>query len=385
MGETAGAEAILVGGGLQNSLLALALLHRAPELYLTLVERERVLGGNHTWCFHARDVPMPSLAWLEPLVVHRWPGYQVRFPGLVRDIQQPYAAITSERLDAVLRERLAGAPHARLLAGCAARRVESGSVELADGRLLHARLVVDARGPELEYPPACGFQKFVGLEVVLASDSLLGSPLLMDATVAQRDGFRFLYLLPLGRRRLLAEETVFSDRPQLEALAMRTRVLAYLEERGFAVRAVLREEKGVLPMPFGGPGRVPRPDPLRAGYAGGFFHPATGYSLPAAVRLAELVAGRAPDPPPRRALLEHWRRHQRQARFARWLNWVMFRLVQPEERWRIFAAFHRLPEETISRFYALELGTVDRLRILGLRPPPLKLRRLVAPEGRILP
>ncbi len=47
----------LVGGGLQNGLLALALRAARPAARLALVERGATLGGNHTWCFHAGDLP----------------------------------------------------------------------------------------------------------------------------------------------------------------------------------------------------------------------------------------------------------------------------------------------------------------------------------------
>jgi len=48
---------LLVGGGLQSALIALALLQREPTPSIAVVEREPLLGGNHTWCFHAADVP----------------------------------------------------------------------------------------------------------------------------------------------------------------------------------------------------------------------------------------------------------------------------------------------------------------------------------------
>ena len=91
---------MLVGGGLQNGLLALALRARRPEARIALVEREATLGGNHTWSFHEGDVPEAAREWTEPLVAHRWPAYDVRFPGLERTLRHAYATIPSSRLDA---------------------------------------------------------------------------------------------------------------------------------------------------------------------------------------------------------------------------------------------------------------------------------------------
>ena len=80
---------VLVGGGLQNSLIALALNRRRPGLRVALVERAERLGGNHTWCFHAGDFTSDTAALIEPLVVRRWPGYEVHFPQLYRFLDEP--------------------------------------------------------------------------------------------------------------------------------------------------------------------------------------------------------------------------------------------------------------------------------------------------------
>ena len=49
----------------------------------------------------------------------------------------------------------------------------------------------------------------------------------MDATVPQRDGFRFMYVLPLAEDRLLVEDTTFSDSPRLDQEALRESVHEY--------------------------------------------------------------------------------------------------------------------------------------------------------------
>jgi lycopene beta-cyclase len=285
-------------------------------------------------------------------------------------LHQEYAAITSARLDQVVQDRLSRAPGAVLLAGVDVQRVEPDGVVLADGTHLGAAVVVDARGPAPVAPGApCGYQKFVGLEVELERTSAIEHPILMDATLPQRDGYRFVYLLPFAPRRLLVEDTYFSDHPSLDREALRAEVNGYLRTRGFETAQVLREEWGVLPMPWA-PG-TPRPVPgvLVAGYRGGWFHPGTGYSLPIAVRLAALVAALAPAPPFGSRLDALWRAHERNARFARLLNFLLFRGVRPDERWRIFARHYRMPEEAIRRFYALETTLGDRARILAGPPP----------------
>ncbi|MBI5532988.1 MAG: lycopene beta-cyclase CrtY [Deltaproteobacteria bacterium] len=372
-------EYILVGGGLHNAILSLAILQRRPGARVLLLEREANLGGNHTWCFHAGDVPAEAMAWMRPLVAHRWSGFQVRFPNLERGWSQPYSAITSERLDRVVRQAFAASGQSEIRLGASAARVDAHSVTLEDGSVIRGELVVDARGPTVGSKASAGYQKFVGVEVETRAPHGVLQPVIMDATVAQEDGYRFVYLLPLSDTRCLVEDTRFSDTPRLDRDAVRQSALAYIQGKGWAVERIVREEHGVLPMPWqaGAPSEAPLSSPLPAGYAAGWFHPATGYSLPLAVRLALHVSGCEPASVFGAELDRLWSRQRSQARFFHVLNWMLFNLVEPRERWKLFARFHTLPEDTILRFYAMRTTLGDRARILSGRPPQgLRLRRL---------
>ncbi|MBN1774709.1 MAG: lycopene beta-cyclase CrtY [Deltaproteobacteria bacterium] len=370
-------DVILVGGGLQSGLCALAALHRRSGLRAAIVERDGRLGGNHTWCFHGGDVEPEDQAWLEPLVVRCWPSYDVAFPGFRRTLDVPYSAVTAERLDEVVGRAVRESSGGAVFCGASATRVAAGEVELADGRRLRAPVVLDARGPEPGDPGGCGFQKFVGLELRLAGPCGLERPLVMDATVPQRDGFRFFYALPFAPDRVLLEDTYFSDRPELDRAALRAGILAASEARGWSVSEVLREEEGVLPMPWRRPAVSVEP-PYAGGYRGGWFHPATGYSFPIAVRVARRLADALPGGPGTAAWARWRSEHERQAGFGRLLNRMLFAGIAPDERWRVFARFHRLPEPTIRRFYALRSDWADRVRIvLGSRPHALPTPRML--------
>jgi lycopene beta-cyclase len=297
----------------------------------------------------------------------------VRFPGVSRTVHAPYAAITSERFDRVLRAQLGD--RARL--GRSALQVGAERVVLDDGEELTAPLVIDARGPRAaseltgtysHVRSTCGFQKFVGLELELRAPHALAHPILMDATVPQDDGYRFFYVLPFGPSRLLVEDTVFSRSPRLDVHALTASVLDYAKRFG-EVERVVRSEQGVLPMPWSSEMTAPERSPLVAGYQGGFFHPATGYSLPIALRLACLIAAHAPSDVFGPALVDFVREHKEQARYAERLNALLFHAFAPEDMWNVFARFYRLPDALIERFYALQLTALDRARILIGRPP----------------
>ncbi len=101
---------------------------------------------------------------------------------------------------------------------------------------------------------------------------------------------------------------------------------------------IVREETGVLPMPTSGfyPGHaLPQ---LAGGYRGGWFHAATGYSFALAVQVAEAVATTSPvqlhD-----TLKRLSEQHMSRARFARFLNRLLFDLVKPSTRYQIFRRF----------------------------------------------
>lgn len=363
-------DLVLVGGGLQNGLIALAVRARWPHARIAMVERGERPGGNHTWCFHSADVSPASADWVAPLVCRRWPGYDVRFAGLRRTVEEPYAAITSERFAEVVSASVRSADGSQLLLGSDAVEIGATRVRLADGRELEAGIVIDARGPDRFITTGTGFQKFLGLEVRVDPPHGLLRPVLMDATVDQDEGFRFFYLLPMAEDRLLIEDTYFNRSSELDVERLRKRIDGYAMEQGYNVTGIVREERGVLPMPW-----KPAPrhsgEALRAGYAGGWFHPGTGYSFPVAARLAETIAGA--EPGRKRAVARRLeslaRTHRRQSAFCHFLNRLLFRHYAPSSRCNVFERFYRLPRKTIRRFYALEMSIGDRLRLVGGTPP----------------
>ena len=360
---------LFVGGGLATGLAVLAILARRPDARLTVVERDSSIAGNHTWCVHEDALDTDARELLAPLVVHRWTEHEVRFPGTSRVLGGGYVCITAERMRARLGAAIEGAPFAELLVNTDAVEVATDRVRLADGRSLTASVVIDGRGPrQLPIDDQTGYQKFVGLELELLAPHRISRPVLMDATGPQLDGFRFLYVLPLADDRLLIEDTCFSPGSHLDRASYRGRVLDHARALGLEIGRVVREEDGVLPMPYGAPQEGTDGDALRIGYGGGFFHPATGYTMPIAVRVAIALA--AVEPMAARTALASLRGQlEPSARYARMLNALLFTCLAPEAMRGVFARFYKLPEPLISRFYQLALTRADRARILFGRPP----------------
>lgn len=362
---------VIVGGGLAGALAALRLAERRPQVPFLLLEGGECFGGDHTWSFFDSDVPITSRDLITALRPVRWSRHKVHFAAREREFSVAYNSIHSASLDQLVKSRLSPSSY-RL--GARALRLEADSVTLATGEVIPARAVIDARGPQGPMPGLeLGWQKFVGIEFAAqAPDQDCAT--IMDTTVPQIDGYRFVYVLPMSEARVLVEDTYYSNGPELAVDEVADRVRALAAERGLS-GPELRQETGVLPILIGGdPERFwPRTETVaRLGLAGGFFHATTGYSFGLALQLAEELSA-LPGPLDAAALAQWSRdrflRHWRETRFFRLLNRMLFRAAAPAERHRIFAHFYRLPPERIARFYAGKLALSDKAHILSGKPP----------------
>lgn len=363
-------DLLLVGGGLANGLIAWRLSVTHPDLSIMVLEGGERLGGNHTWSFHTGDLTAGQHQWLAPLVTRSWSSHEVRFPSYWRRIAGGYHCATSERFH----HRLQGDLGDRVQLGAPVDRVGPNEVHLRDGRVIRSNAIIDGRGFRDSHALELAYQKFLGLEVALEDRHELEGPILIDATVKQRDGFRFLYTLPLTDRNVLVEDTRYSDAPDLEVEELRRSIRTYCEERGWRISSIDREEQGILPIVLSGDFEALWSEATTvpaSGVRAGLFHHTTGYSLPEAVRLAdELSRHRSFTSAGLHAMIharssELWRRQ----RYFRLLNRMMFRAADPDHRYRVLEHFYRLPEAAIERFYSGRLSWWDRVRILSGRPP----------------
>lgn len=366
----ADADLILVGGGLANGLLALRLRQQRPDLRLLVLEQGETLGGNHTWSFHDHDLTSAQHHWLEPLVSKRWPGYEVIFPELKRRLDSGYASIFSEHFHHHLMAELGDGVRLRT----SVVKVEPRQVQLASGETLRAAAVIEGRGVRRTEQLALGFQKFLGQELRLQLPHGLREPIIMDASVAQQDGYRFVYVLPLSADTLLIEDTYYADGDAVALDTLRDNIAGYASNRGWAIAEVLREEQGVLPIVLSGdlPAFWSEAQAVpQTGLSAALFHPTTGYSLPDAVRLADHLIAR--DRWDAESLFEATRDYSlaqwRQRGFFRLLNRMLFMAGPADRRWAVMQRFYRLREPLIQRFYAADLTTWDRLRIVSGKPP----------------
>jgi lycopene beta-cyclase len=234
----------------------------------------------------------------ESLVGARWPS--VRVVGQrAHHVPRSYAVLDNARVQERLTDRFIRAG-GRIVAAAAtgAQHFTWGSrLVLRDGSVLGGRVVVDGTGAGSRLVkgggPPTAFQAAYGLVARFDEPPIPpGTCTLMDwspppGASESGDDPTFLYAMDLGDGVFLVEETSLARHQPLDPALLAAR----LTDRLSAVEAVpldvLSEE--VVRIPMGG--AVPPPQPVVAtGAAANLIHPATGYSVAAALRVAPVLA-----------------------------------------------------------------------------------------------
>jgi lycopene beta-cyclase len=233
------------------------------------------------------------------------------------------------------------------------------TVLLADGRRIAAAVAVDAtgtrralsggppRGPRVEQTALGVIVPAAAAEPVLGPDRAV----LMDWTpLPGQDRPTFLYAVPLGGDRVLLEETSLARRPGLGFGPLRTALHARLHAAGVGAIEVLGEERVRFPVDLPVPGSRART--LAFGAAAAMVHPASGYSVGTALRLAprvaEALATSLPAGPPaavaaaRRVL---WSPAARTVQLLRRRGLAALLALSASQLRTFFAVFFALPEE----------------------------------------
>ncbi len=273
------ADVVVIGDGPAGSALAAAL----HELVVDVV----LVGPGEPWpatyTTWADDVEGLSILDGAALWKHRFDHITVRTER-TRIIDRPYGVVDNAGLQAHLWRDV--------------RRVVGTVRRLED---VHARLVVDATGwpsklddHAAQAEPA-GWQTAFGVVLREPPEGLLATPTMMDfsqpgISISGRERVpSFAYSLPVANG-WLVEETVLSASPMVEPDALRAVLAARLgfTESELADAAVATE---LVRIPMGAPiPDIGDSNTVRFGASGGMIHPATGYSIGAALRSASGVA-----------------------------------------------------------------------------------------------
>ena len=372
-------DMIIVGAGLSGLLTAWRCLDVNPDLTITIIEASDRIAGDHTWSFNLTDVAPELHDWIAPFIAYQWDSYDVKFPKRERTLDITYCTGNSDTLRACVQPHIeSGRLHVMLNSQVDA--LTEDTVFLASGSKMSAACVLDARGFEANDDVFLGYQKFVGHVIKTSKPHGVKRPIIMDATVPQLGGYRFVYCLPYSETEILVEDTYYTDGPELKSQEVDARIKDYIRDNlGVRDYEVVRREKGVLPITLAvGEDRM-WDTSNSIGIRGGFYHAVTGYSFPDALHIAANIADEFNLMDDVRIedmgffLLEENGEAQddkiRRDGFLRLLNRMLFRAAKPEERYAVLQRFYGLNQGLIERFYAGELTWRDKARILIGKPP----------------
>jgi len=367
------ADMIIVGAGLSGLLTAWRCLDVNPSLKILMIEASDKIAGDHTWSFNLTDVDESLREWIKPFIAYEWDSYDVKFPKRERTLDITYCTGNSETLRACIQPHIESG---RLAVKLSTRVIDlqPDHVILDNKQKLSAKCVLDARGFEPNENVFLGYQKFVGRTIRTKEPHGLKRPIIMDATVEQLGGYRFVYCLPFTEHEILVEDTYYTDGAGLSENDVTARVDDYINAKGWGDHELVRQEKGVLPITLAVEDKYF--DAPALGIRGGFYHAVTGYSFPKALENADWLAfklelwGADWDAETSDHTLQVNRTvHRKEETFLRLLNRMLFHAAKPEERYTVLQRFYGLNQGLIERFYAGKLKWYDKLRILIGKPP----------------
>lgn len=333
--SNAQADMIIVGAGLSGLLTAWRCLDVNPDLTITIIEAADKIAGDHTWSFNLTDVDESLREWIKPFIAYQWDSYDVKFPKRERTLDITYCTGNSETLRACVQPHIdSGRLQVKL--NTRVKELEADYVILENDQKLQTTCVLDARGFEPNENVFLGYQKFVGRTIRTKTPHGLTRPIIMDATVAQLGGYRFVYCLPFTEHEVLVEDTYYTDGPELSENEVTGRIDDYINAKGWGAHELVRQEKGVLPITLAVDENKRGHLQNVIGIKGGFYHAVTGYSFPNAISLAEAISyeiwnlGAAHFG--NSQIDEESQFHYNKETFLRLLNRMLFRAAKPEER-----------------------------------------------------
>jgi lycopene beta-cyclase len=370
-------DAVIAGGGLSGLSLAAHLASQGwGDRSVLLVDDHHAHPTAVAWGFWSAG---PGL--LDAAVGRSFDRVRIHAAGATRDLRLDryrYRVVRRTELDRVVRERLAP---------CAGFQFRSGRVQeirdegdrasvIVDGESIACRWAFDSvSGPD-HAGPVDARLAFTGWEV--RADRPVfdpAIPVLFDFRTPQRDGSRFLYVLPDGPDRALVELTEFVPRGARppNAADRRGALARYLSDVvGLDDPHIVRAESAVLPLRT-------RPGPRRAGTVlaigatGGLVKASTGYAFQRIQRDSAAIAA---------SLVRHghpFALPELRSRY-RLLDAVLLDVLQrdPAQLELAFAALFRAnPAWRVLAFLDETTNVRDDLRIMAsLRPWPY-LRALI--------
>lgn len=261
------------------------------------------------------------------------------------------------------------------------------SVVQMDSGPVEARVVVDATGHALRFVKlaegdAPGFQAAYGIECDVEGEIGFNEDemMLMDyrddhmtnKKLSEKEP-TFLYVMPLGGKRVFYEETSLVANPAMDFGVLKERLYTRLAHLGVKVTKVYEEENCHIPMG----GALPDAGQRVVAYGGAaaFVHPATGYMIARALTLANRTADGIVNPLQRGGAADEvsrsvWRSTWNESMLSQrnFLNYggSYLQKIDLTKTRDFFEAFFKLPTEQWGGFLSFKLEQPSERLIFGL-------------------
>ena len=355
---------LIAGGGLAGCLAALALARHRPELPFLIVEEKQTFGGDGYRLFADADLHADARALIAPFVTGHWPGFYTAFPGFTRKLRAEQSGFAAADLHAHM---IAALTEKQYLLGTRVVAVREDALVLDGGETLKAQGAIDARGAANLSTLDLFYEAGLERDYRFRAPHRVDRPVLIDATVDQAGGLRFVRCIPVEEDRLVLADVCLSDRAEADEGAG-ARLDAYVKARGWQKKRLLGERTTSRPLPLGGDfaafWRLGGHRVAKLGLRGGFVHPLTGATIADAAETALLLAaqrdfsGGALHDLFAAETRTLWKRREplRAATAA-------FAAAPAEERRALAESLARLDPAIITRLRADRLGLLDRMRV----------------------
>ena len=354
---------LIAGGGVAASLAALAMATRRPEVPIMLVAEEETLGGDQTLVMLDGDLGEEEAAFVAPLAGQSWDGWYALFPDLTRKMKAGVRAVAPQAIEAALRAAL---PPERIVTGARIVAVREDRILLHGGETIVADGAIDARGQPNLALLDLGWRATLARTYRFPAPHRLDRPVLVDGTVEQGAGCRFLSALPLDGARLLVAMHTFSGASDPGGAAGAA-LDAWVEGRGWTGGEIEHESRSALPVALGGDlpalWRIGGARVARLGRRGGFFHPTSGSPLADAATAGLLLtrqrdfSGAALHDTLFDLAGALWKRRE----FYRGFN----RILIGDKGCAAIEGLCRLDSEMIAKFRGERLGLFDRRKVMA--------------------
>jgi len=355
---------LIAGGGLAACLAALAMARLRPDVPLLIVEEAATFGGDGFLNFADAELGQDGAELVGPLAVERWPGFYVAFPGFSRKLKAEWAGFAAADLHRAMTETLQPRQY-RL--GTRVVAVREDALVLDGGEEIRAQGAIDARGQASLSTLDLIYEARLERDYRLRAPHRVDRPVLIDATVDQAGGLRFMQCVPLSEDRLVVADVCLSERAQPDEAAG-PRIDAYLAARGWKKKSPGPAVARTRPLPIGGDfaafWRLGGARVAKLGLRGGFVNPFTGRTIADAVRTALLLAdqrdfgGAALHDAVEAEAKQLWRKREPHRALARAIA-----EAAPEDRRDVAARLYGLDPGLVARLQADQLGLIDRMRL----------------------